>query len=624
MSAAAATPVYNAPLAAMRFVLGEVLDAPSSWAAQPQFADLDLDTACEVLAQAGRFATEVVAPINAAGDLQGCRWTPAAGANGFPEVKTPDGYPAAWQAFVDGGWPALPCAPEVGGQGLPQLLNGALFEMLVATNHAWTMYPGLLHGAYETIKAHAVPELAALYLPKVVSGEWLATMNLTEPQAGSDLGLVRTRCTPVGGVPAANGVAVTVSGNKIFISGGEQDMTANIVHLVLARLPNAPAGTKGLSLVLVPKFLPDGSRNTAYCDGIEKKMGIKGSSTCQMRFDEAQGWLLGEPGQGLAAMFLMMNSARLHVGMQGLGHLEAATQRAVAYAAERVQLRAPRRPDDAAAHRGPDLIAWHPAMRRILLGLQAQAAAGRVMAYWTGLLLDESEQHPDAGRRRACHDLVALLTPVCKGLLTDLGHRGADEALGVFGGYGFVHDYGIEQHVRDSRIAMIYEGTNEIQAIDLTMRKWLDDPRRVEALLAEFAAEVATQTAQAQAADDGSEAGAAAQRWAATLAEQAGLIRQALAALQQARASDAEAPLRVADDVLHGLGASLFAWAWARLDRAARAALARGESEAGAEPGFLAQQIELAAYGRDWLLPAGAWRWQRVIQGAPALPWVRV
>jgi hypothetical protein len=342
-------------------------------------------------------------------------------------------------------------------------------------------------------------------------------------------------------------------------------------------------------------------------------------------------------------MFLMMNSARLHVGVQGLGHLEAATQRAVAYALDRNQLRAPSRPASAGTPSGPDLIAWHPAMRRILLGLQAQSAGARVLAYWTAMLLDESSHHPDADRRKACNDLVALLTPVVKGFLTDIGHRGADDALGVFGGYGFIHDYGIEQHVRDSRIGMIYEGTNEIQAIDLVMRKLLDDPRRIDALLAEFDTEVATQTALATPAADTAEASAAATEahaWAATLADQTRLIRESLTALRAARAADPEAPLRVADDILHGLGHAMLAWGWARLSRAAGKALsarastaATGGETAGAAAAeastegygdhFLHQQVELAAYGRDWLLPAAAWRWQRVTQGAPALPWVR-
>jgi alkylation response protein AidB-like acyl-CoA dehydrogenase len=625
----------------MRFVLDAVLDAPASWAAQPDFAELDLATACEVLGQAGRFTTEVLAPLNASGDLQGCEWT-ADVAGGHPTVTTPEGFPAAWAAYVQAGWPALPCDTSLGGQGLPLLLNAALSEMLLSTNHGWSMYPGLLHGAYECLKAHATPELAERYLPKLVSGEWLATMCLTEPQAGSDLGQVRSKMSS-GATQAVNGARVRVSGNKIFISGGEHDLTDNIVHLVLARLPDAPSGTKGLSLALVPKLLPDGRRNRVFCDGIEKKMGIKASATCQMRFDDAEGWLLGAPGNGLAAMFLMMNSARLHVGVQGLGHLEAATQRAVAYALDRNQLRAPSRPVSAGTPSGPDLIAWHPAMRRILLGLQAQSAGARVLAYWTAMLLDESSHHPDADRRKACNDLVALLTPVVKGFLTDIGHRGADDALGVFGGYGFIHDYGIEQHVRDSRIGMIYEGTNEIQAIDLVMRKLLDDPRRIDALLAEFDTEVATQTTLATPAADTAEASAAATEahaWAATLAYQARLIRESLTALRAARAADPEAPLRVADDILHGLGHAMLAWGWARLSRAAGKALsarastaATGGETAGAAAAeastegygdhFLHQQVELAAYGRDWLLPAAAWRWQRVTQGAPALPWVR-
>ncbi|MEY8876236.1 MAG: acyl-CoA dehydrogenase family protein, partial [Leptothrix sp. (in: b-proteobacteria)] len=538
---------YVPPLDEMRFVIEQVLDAPASWSGLPLYADLDADTAREVLAQAGRFAAEVVAPINASADLQGCTWSPDG-------VTTPDGYPQAWAAFVEGGWPALGCDPEVGGQGLPQLLNAALFEMLVAANHAWTMYPGLLHGAYEAIKATATPELRERYLPKVVSGEWLATMNLTEPQAGSDLGLIRSRAEPVeAGAVIENGAPVRVSGNKIFISGGDQDMTDNIVHLVLARLPDALPGTRGLSLFLVPKFLPDGRRNAVFCDGIEKKMGIKGSSTCQMRFEQAEGWLLGAPGAGLGAMFLMMNAARLHVGVQGLGHLDAATQKALRYAEERVQLRAPKRPDAAPAGSGADPIVWHPAMRRILLGLQAQTQGARVLAYWTALLLDEHEQHPDPERRRAAGELVALLTPVVKAFLTHLGHYGADEALGVFGGYGYIHEYGIEQQVRDSRIAMIYEGTNEIQAIDLVMRKLLGNGQGLALLQAEFGAEIERLAADVALAP-----------YANALRQQLDALQGAVAALAAARALDAEAPLRVADDMLHGVGHALLAWAWCR------------------------------------------------------------
>ena len=318
---------YDAPLRDMLFVIEHVLDAPASWARCPALADCDIDTTRQVLDEAARFASEVLAPTNGPGDLEGCTL------RSDGSVATPTGYREAYRAFVDGGWPALSCDPSWGGQGLPLLLEAALTEMLNACNQAWTMYPGLLHGAYESIKAHGTDELKQRYLPRLASGEWLAAMALTEPQAGTDLGLVRTRAQL-----QADGT-LRVSGNKIFISGGEHDLTDNIVHLVLCRLADAPPGTKGLSLALVPKLLPDGSRNAMHCDGIEKKMGIKGSATCAMRYEDATGWLIGEPNRGLAAMFIMMNSARLHVGLQGLGQIEMAGQNALRYAHERLQMK---------------------------------------------------------------------------------------------------------------------------------------------------------------------------------------------------------------------------------------------------------------------------------------------
>ena len=596
---------YQAPVADMLFVMDRVLGAPASWAEMPHFDGLDADTAREVVEQAARFAGEVLAPTNAPGDLAGCSWSPEG-------VTTPAGYRAAYQAFVDGGWPALACAPEAGGQGLPQLLNAALFEMLAAANHGWTMYPGLLHGAYEVLKAHAVPALRELYLAKVTSGEWLGTMCLTEPQAGSDLGLVRTRADLVGqgeGAtnPAANGAPVTINGGKIFISGGDHDLTDNIVHLVLCRLADAPAGTKGLSLAIVPKILPDGRRNGVHCDSIEKKMGIKGSATCQMRFENAEGWLIGEPNRGLAAMFLMMNAARLHVGLQGVGHLEAATQNAWRYAAERLQMRASQRPAGAAPAVA-DPIAWHPAMRRILLTLQARTDACRVLAYWCALLLDEHEQHPDAERRALAGGHVALLTPVAKALFTDLGHRSADEALQVWGGYGYVHEFGIEQTVRDSRIAMIYEGTNEIQAVDLVQRKLLDDGgARSDALLQELAREV-----------EACQSVPALQTFAVALAQQLQAWREVQQALLAGRAADPEWPLRVADDVLHGIGHALMCWAWART---ARTAL---DPALPTPPGgrSAAQWLQSARFGLDWLLPQARVHWGRALRAEAALPFL--
>ncbi len=584
----------------MLHLMTQVLDAGRSWSALPAFEGLDADTAREVLEQAGRFASEVLAPTNAPGDVAGCTWTPEG-------VTTPAGFPQAYRAFVDGGWPALACAPGAGGQGLPQLLNAALYEMLTAANHAWTMYPGLLHGAYEVLRHHAVPPLRECYLRKVVAGEWLATMNLTEPQAGSDLGLVRTRAEPADDAVAANGAPVLITGHKIFISGGDHDLTDNIVHLVLCRLPDAPPGSKGLSLAIAPKFLPDGSRNTVFCDGIEQKMGIKGSATCQMRFERALGWLIGEPHRGLATMFLMMNAARLHVGMQGIGHLEAATQNALAYAAERLQMRAAQRPQGAIAG-DADPIAWHPAMRRTLLTLQARTDGARTVAYWTALLLDESEQHPEPARRQAAGEHVALLTPVAKALFTELGHRSADEALQVWGGYGFVHGYGIEQTVRDSRIALIYEGTNEIQAIDLMQRKLLDDGgRRAEALRARLADEVQACSVEAATRPFGD-----------ALARQLAAWGETQSALLAGAKEDPEWPLRAADDMLVGIGHALLAWAWARIARAAldpaRAPAAGGRSAA--------QWLASARFGVEWLLPQAQVHWQRARQRDAALPFV--
>ncbi len=557
---------FDPPLRDMRFVIDEVLGAPVAWAAMSDFDGLDADTAAQVLEEAGRFASEVLFPTNSPGDLEGCRWSDG-------HVTTPKGYREAYQAFVAGGWPALACDPACGGQGLPAVLNAALYEMLAAANHAWTMYPGLLHGAYEVLHQHATGWLRDLYLPKVTSGEWLSTMCLTEAHAGSDLGLLRTRA-----VPAEDG-SYRLTGTKIFISGGDSDLTDNIVHLVLARLPDAPAGTKGLSLFLAPKFLPDGSRNAARCDGIEKKMGIKGSGTCVMSFENATGWLLGEPNRGLAAMFLMMNAARLHVGLQGLGHLEIASQNALRYASERVQLRSPTKPAD--APKGPaDVIAFHPAMRRQLLTLQARTQAARVLAYWAGHALDEQASHPDAATRAAAGERATLLTPVIKAMLTDYGHYGADRALGIWGGHGFVHDYGIEQIVRDSRIALIYEGTNEIQAIDLLLRKVLPDGGTKLGTLLAWASEQCEGSAHAEAARAGLRA-----------------VADAVAALAADAQADAELPFRAADDLLFALGEALLGAAWARSDAVATAALARGDGDTA----FYTGKQTLAQFHFAWL-----------------------
>ncbi len=586
---------YEPPLRDLRFVLEEVLEAPAQWASLGVFADLDAQTARSVLDEAGRFAAEVLAPTNAEGDLHGC---------GFDDgcVSTPPGFRAAYEAFRAAGWPSLACDPAWGGQGLPQLLLVALNEMLNSANHAWNMYPGIAHGAYETLRAHATPELQQRYLPSLVSGEWLATMCLTEPHAGTDLGLLRARAESVDGV-ARPGCEVRVSGAKIFISGGEQDLTPNVMHLVLARLPDAPPGSKGISLLLVPKLLPDGTRNAVHCDGIEHKMGLAGSATCAMRFDNAVGWLVGEPHRGLPAMFIMMNSARLLVGMQGVGHLEMASQNARRYALERAQSRAPARPPGAAA--GPaDPIALHPAMRRTLWTLRALAEGLRVLAYRAGQLLDDAEHHPDAAARERAHELAALLTPVLKAFGTEAGHHGADAALQVWGGHGFVRGSGIEQSVRDSRVSMIYEGTNEIQAIDLLVRKLLDGSgRRLALLLEEVRAEAALCEGDARVADLGAALRMHAQALAATTVM-----------LEAARRDDPERPYRVADDYLRAAGLLLTGWAWARSARVA----SRHAGDA-----WYDDKLATARFGMRWLLPEIAWRLQRVGDAGAMLPWVR-
>jgi len=496
-------------------------------------------------------------------------------------VRTPAGWPAAYRAFVEAGWTALPCDPAWGGQGLPLLLDAALREMLSACNHGWNMYPDLLHGAYETIKAHGSDELKARYLEDVATGRTLAAMALTEPGAGSDLGALRTKAEvqPDG--------SLRVSGHKIFISGGEHDLTEQIVHLVLCREAGMPAGSKGLSLALVPKWLPDGTRNAMHCDGIEKKMGIKGSATCAMRYEAATGWRVGEPGRGLAAMFLMMNSARLHVGLQGLGHQEMASQNALRYAREREQFRTP--------------IVQHPAMRHTLLRLRATCEAQRVIAYRAALAIDEAQHHADAAVRERQGRIAALMMPVVKAACTEAGFHGAAAAQQVWGGYGYVHEYGVEQTVRDARIAMVYEGTNEIQAIDLVQRKLLADGGRAFAELAqEWRAEADACAAAPQLAD-----------FSAALRQQVTLAEQGLQALQRAASADANAPLQVADEVMAGLTHTLMAWA---LAASARAALAHPDRVFGE------RKLRHMRYGVQWLLPQAAVHWQRVGDAALDLP----
>ncbi|HSN31657.1 MAG TPA: acyl-CoA dehydrogenase C-terminal domain-containing protein [Ideonella sp.] len=460
-------PQYTPPLRDLQFVLHELFDVTGELKRLPPHAELDADTINAVLEEGGKFASEVVFPLNRNGDEEGCHYDAVTKA-----VTTPAGFRESYAKYIEGGWAALSCDPAFGGQGLPIVLNQCLFEMLNSANQAWAMYPGLTHGAYECLREHGTPEQKSAYLPKLVSGEWMGTMCLTEAHCGTDLGLLRTRAEP-----QADG-SYRLTGSKIFISSGDHDMTPNIVHLVLARLPDAPAGSKGISLFVVPKFLVNadgsvGARNAIACGAIEHKMGIKASATCQMNLDGAVGTLVGQPHKGLAAMFVMMNAARLGVGNQGLGLTEVAYQNAVAYAKDRLQgrsLSGPKAPDKPA-----DPIIVHPDVRKMLLTARAWAEGGRALAIHTALLIDKELSSPDADERKAAADEVALLTPVIKAFFTDNGFAAASACMQVYGGHGYIREWGMEQFVRDSRISMIYEGTNTIQALDLLGRKVLGD-----------------------------------------------------------------------------------------------------------------------------------------------------
>lgn len=458
---------YVAPLRDMQFVLHELLKVEDEFKQLPAHAEIDKDIINQVLEEGGKFTSQVLFPLNHSGDREGCRLDKETHV-----VHTPKGFKEAYQQYVEAGWPALSCDPEYGGQGLPVTVNNSFYEMLNSSNQAWTMYPGLSHGAYECIHEHGTPEQKTLYLPKLVSGEWTGTMCLTESHCGTDLGLLRSKAEP-----QADG-SYKITGGKIFISAGEHEMASNIVHLVLARLPDAPSGTKGISLFIVPKYIPNadgslGKRNNIFCGAIEEKMGIHGNSTCQMNMDGAIGWLIGEPNKGLNAMFVMMNAARLGVGMQSLGLTEVAYQNALAYAKDRLQMRSlsgVKEPDKPA-----DPIIVHPDVRRMLLTAKAYAEAARAFTSYVALQIDKELSHPDEQVRKDCADEVALLTPIIKAFLTDNGWIATSEAMQVFGGHGYISEWGMEQYVRDARINMIYEGTNTIQSLDLLGRKILMD-----------------------------------------------------------------------------------------------------------------------------------------------------
>ncbi|TWI37063.1 acyl-CoA dehydrogenase C-terminal domain-containing protein [Paracoccus sulfuroxidans] len=446
---------YTAPIRDMQFVLHDLLgisklDVPGYSELEPEFTEA-------VLEAAGKLASEVLAPLNAVGDKQGCHLE-----NGT--VRTPEGFGAAMDQMREGGWPALDCDPEYGGQGMPYLMGLAVGETLSSANMAFAMYPGLTHGAYSAIHTHGTEEQKAAYLPKLVSCEWTGTMNLTEPHAGTDLGLLRTKA-----VPQEDG-SYLITGQKIFISAGDHDMSENVIHLVLAKAPGGGEGTKGISLFIVPKFLlkadgTPGERNAVSVGNLEEKMGIHGNATCVMNYDGAKGWLLGDLHKGMRAMFTMMNEARIGVGLQGYAIAEAAYQNAVAYARDRLQGRAV--PTEAQPDAPADPLIVHPDIRRSLMDQKSFLEGARALAFWGAHLIDRSTRADD----KAAHDMVSLLTPVIKGFLTDGGFQATVQAQQIFGGHGYIEEQGMSQFVRDARITMIYEGANGVQALDLVGRK---------------------------------------------------------------------------------------------------------------------------------------------------------
>jgi hypothetical protein len=446
----------------MRFVLNEVFEVSKLWAEMPGLAEVvDVDTAAAILEEAGKVNGGVIAPLNRSGDEEGCSWSDGA-------VKTPAGFPEAYQTYAEGGWVGVGGSPEYGGMGMPKVIGAQVEEMVNSANLSFGLYPMLTAGACLSILNHASEELKQRYLPNMYAGVWAGSMCLTEPHAGTDLGIIRTKAEP-----HADG-AYRISGTKIFITGGEHDLTENIIHLVLAKLPDAPAGPKGISLFLVPKFMVNadgslGERNAATCGSIEHKMGIKASATCVMNFDGATGYLVGEVNKGLAAMFTMMNYERLGVGVQGLAIGERSYQSAVEYARERIQSRAPTGP--VSKDKAADPIIVHPDVRRMLLTMKALNEGGRAFSSYVALQLDTAKYSEDSVERLMADEKVALLTPVAKAFLTDMGLETAVHGQQIFGGHGFIREWGQEQLVRDCRITQIYEGTNGIQALDLVGRK---------------------------------------------------------------------------------------------------------------------------------------------------------
>jgi alkylation response protein AidB-like acyl-CoA dehydrogenase len=583
-------PSYKAPVEDVTFLLNDVFQI-DRYANLPGFSDAPADIREAIFTEAAKFSEEVLTPLNRSGDLEGCT------RHDDGRVATPKGFREAFHQFAEGGWVGLSQPTEYGGQGLPYTLTAAINEFLISANMAFAMYPGLTQGAASALVVHGSDAIKQTYLPKMVSGEWAGTMNLTEPHCGTDLGLLRTKAVKQG-----DG-SYKISGTKIFISGGEQDITPNIIHLVLARIEGAPAGVKGISLFVVPKFMVNadgapGARNSVSCGSIEHKMGIHGNSTCVMNYDNAVGWLVGEENKGLAAMFVMMNEARLGVGIQGLALSEVAYQNAVTYAKDRLQGRAltgTKEPGKAA-----DPIIVHPDVRRTLMTIRAFNEAARALMLWTALKSDVAHRSGDAADREVADDCTGLMTPVIKGVFTDVGFANTVMAQQMYGGHGYIAEWGMEQFVRDARIAMIYEGANGIQALDLVGRKLsANGGRAVKAFFAEVAGFLG---------ENGSDA---MKPYVAPLAGALGQLQQATLWFAKNGTANPDNAGAGATDYMHMFGLVVMGYMWARIAKAAQEKLA-----AGGDAARFNAKLTTGRFFMERMLPETAAHLARIQAGA--------
>ncbi len=583
-------PTYSAPLENIKFILNDVLDANSLTEIEG-YEEATPDLVEQILEEGAKLCEGVLFPLNQSGDEEGCKIE-------GDVVTTPKGFKEAYKEFTEGGWCGVSADPEYGGMGLPMLVNTVMQEMICSANFSFGMYPGLSQGAYEALHHYGTDEQKQTYLPKLITGEWSGTMCLTESHCGTDLGLLRTKAEPNGDD------SFNITGNKIFISAGEHDLAENIIHLVLARLPDAPEGVKGISLFVVPKFLPeDMSRNGISCGSIEHKMGIKASSTCVMNLEDAKGWLVGAPHKGLKAMFTMMNAARLGVAMQGLGIAEVAYQNALFYAKDRLQMRAldgAKFPDKPA-----DPIIVHPDVRRMLLTSKAFCEGSRALSYWVGMNLDISIKHSDPDKRQEADDLVALLTPIIKAYQTDMGFEIASTAMQVHGGHGYIWEYGVEQYARDARIAMIYEGTNGIQALDLVGRKMGAHMGRY---LRRFFHPVSEYIEKNQANEK-------LQEFVFPLAKGFAKLQQSTAIIAQKGLKDPNEAGAASVDYLRQFALVAMGYMWIQMVEAAQKKLDEGTDNKA----FYESKIKTARFFFARMLPEADWHFKAVMAGAESL-----